>query len=265
MRIFFLLCLVPLWAASPTLAPAPVEPLQVLWIGNSYTAQTQAYLAGFVAADASVELEAGVATQGGWTLWDHYANRLRPSYDGNTRSLEQKLQEKTWDVVILQEQSTRPSQAWLGNPSELAAFKDGVLQLDAYVRQWAPNATLRYFQTWPRAQGAAYLQAYFGNEPLAMHKATRAAYGAAAAATMTLITPVGDAWMYSMDQNPALDLHKPDLSHPDVPGAYLTGAVFYAFLFEKSPQGSSFQANLSTTDSAWLQTVAYRTWIRLGS
>jgi hypothetical protein len=244
---------------SPDFA-TPATDLRVLMVGNSYTAGTWQAFQEFAAADAQVSLTLQVATRGGWTTLDHYQNRQSLAYQNGSYSLLDLLQLEAWDYVVIQEQSTRPSQAYLGNVVERNQFKRGMLNLDTVIKREAPTAEVVYFQSWPRNYGNSYLQSYFSNEPAQMHQATAAAYAQAAAATGADSVHVGTAWNYSMHQNPGLTLHKSDGSHPNAAGGYLAGAMFYAYLYDLNPVGNSFTAGLPAADVSWLQDLAYGAW-----
>ncbi len=237
---------------------------KVLMIGNSYTNGGWTAIQGFANADPAVTLQLEVAANGGWTTERHYDSRLQKSYDGGAKSLEDKLRQEPWDFVVIQEQSTRPSQAWIAPGVERTGFQYGMLHLDAYVRQEAPTATVMYFQTWPRDWGSSYLRIYFHSDPVEMQQATNGAYFRAAQATGSEIVPVGSAWAYSMVQRGGLQLHAGDGSHAGPAGKYLTGAIFYSFFFDKSPLASSFSAGLPAADEQWMLWLADQTWQRFG-
>merc|ERR1711936_1103745 len=74
--------------------------LKVLWIGNSYTYYNDLpkMVARVTKADG-IDLEYDSHTEGGWT-WEKHAH--------SQETLE-KIYSQKWDVVIMQEQSTRPA------------------------------------------------------------------------------------------------------------------------------------------------------------
>ena len=248
-------------AAAPTTAgSATAQHLNVLMIGNSYTNNSWSHFVDFAAADANTTLTLELATRGGWTTLDHYQNRQNTVYQGGSQSLLDLLNQEAWDYVVIQEQSTRPSQAYLGHIIERNQFERGMLNLDVVIKREAPTAEVVYFQTWPRNYNNSYLTTYFNNEPREMHRATSTAYARAATATGADIVHVGTAWNYSMYNNPGLTLHSGDGSHAGNAGGYLAGAMFFAYLYDQSPVGSSYTAGLSQADSDWLQSLADGAW-----
>jgi hypothetical protein len=194
------------------------------------------------------------------TLHWHWENRYLGVYQGE--SLVDKLTERPWDIVILQDLSTRASSAWIDLPEERTQFHDAIIGLNLLIGAHAPTAEVWFFQTWARAHGDSFLCTYFDNDPIAMHNATRNAYDYMARTIGARVFPLGEAWLYALSREDSeySFLHKPDLSHPSVAGSYLSGAVFYALAFDRSPAGSSYWVNLPADMIAWLQNVAHTIW-----
>jgi hypothetical protein len=180
----------------------------VLFIGNSFTQRND--LPGMVAALAASATPArrvetrrvianGVALK---THWERGAAR-------------EAIRPKPLHYVVLQEQSTLP----LKNRSKM----------HEYVRLFhgditAAGAKTVLYLTWARSHmferqdelSDAYLS--IGRE-----------LGA-------VVAPVGVAWQTAFRQDPALVLHDKDGSHPNPLGTYLAACVFYATLFNNSPE-----------------------------
>lgn len=240
-------------------APPPAH-LKVLMIGNSYTSQTYAMFQEFVRNDPNTRMTLSLATQAGWATVDHYASRMLTVYDGQTLSLIDKLRQEDWDVVIVQEQSTLPSEAYLDMPSARSRLQGGWNDLTALIQSEAPNALIRPYQTWPRDWNASYLQAYFQNDPVQMHLATSRVYDFIASVIGGEVNPVGAAFTWSMVQDSSVTLHNGDGSHPSPEGRYLGGATLYAFTFDRSPYQSGYSAGGDPATEAWLLQVADHIW-----
>lgn len=77
-----------------------------------------------------------------------------------------------------------------------------------------------------------------------------------------LALPVGLAFAESLKERPDLILHAPDKRHPSAAGSYLYGAMIYAALFHKSPEGFEFlggcEKPLKPADAKFLQQVAWK-------
>jgi hypothetical protein len=209
-------------------------PQRVLFVGNSYTyynggLDAQVYNLSR-AADSTQMLFTSRVAFGGYTLENHFNN-------AETRAA---IDTGRWDMVILQEQSTRP----IDDPPlmfQYAAQLDGVISLT--------HAETGFFMTWARAYDPAMI------EGLA------AAYDSIGHTLGDLVAPVGRAWQLSLQRNPLLTLHESDDSHPNVYGTYLAACVFYAALFQRSPVGIPYVNDPRITDGQrdFLQQIAWET------
>lgn len=182
--------------------------MRVLFIGNSYTYfnDLPGLLSRIAAADG-LEIVTESVVEGGMTLLGH----LR-SGDAVLR-----IRSGGWDVVVLQEQSTRP------------LYAPGLM--DAAVRELAGEIELIGART------ALYLPWARRDRP-DDQAALDAAYGQCAAAAGALVVPAGPCWQRALVEDPSLDLYEEDGSHPAPQGTYLVACVFYAALTGRSPEGT---------------------------
>lgn len=175
----------------------------------------------------------------GQTLQYHLANRA--GVIGNSK----------WDVVVLQEYSTKPlPKARGGDP---AVFQKGAKGIVDLVRNKAGKDTkIWLYQTWARPdqvwpKGAAYHGLKF---PLvAMVQDLRAAYAKVAKELgVTGVVPVGDAFLRAIDggladRNPytgigkgLINLWAKDNYHASKYGSYLSAVSFYARITGADPR-----------------------------
>jgi hypothetical protein len=70
------------------------------------------------------------------------------------------------------------------------------------------------------------------------------------------ISPVGIAWAEAWRQNPQVELWQADGIHPSPQGTYLAACVFYAVIFQESPEGLSYKSDLSKEQARRLQSIA---------
>jgi hypothetical protein len=63
------------------------------------------------------------------------------------------------------------------------------------------------------------------------------AYANVARALDAILAPVGLAWQQVQRRIPGLDLYHPDGRHANPIGSYLAACVFYAVVFNTSPEG----------------------------
>jgi type II secretory pathway pseudopilin PulG len=214
-------------------------PIKVLFLGNSYTMASN--LPQLVA-----DLAAAAGNNPALTHDTHLVGGASLESLWNDGTSVKKIRQGGWDFVVLQEQSMRPIQ------------DEG--DMDTYARLFcteirAVSAIPLFFMTWAR-QKAPTTQPLITNAYLRITRAEHAE-----------VAPVGMAWQSSLQQRPQLILHASDGSHPSPTGSYLAACVFYASIFDKSPQGlpSSLDTGQGTTvtlapaDAAFLQGVAWQT------
>lgn len=207
--------------------------LRVLFVGNSYTYFNnlpQALSAMAASAQPPLTLETGQSAFARYTLEGH-------SQDDRTLKA---IRTGGWDVVVLQEQSTRP----VLDPAQMHAF---ARKLDTEIRQ--TGARTLFFMTWARRDKPEMI------EGLAQ------AYEAIGAELGAVVAPVGLAWHRSLQERPRLALHEPDQSHPLPHGTYLTACVLYATLTGQNPQGLSNGGleQLTPDEAHFLQRIAWET------
>jgi len=211
---------------------------RVLFIGNSYTyvndlPNTFANLA----RAGGHKTEVGMSAQGGWMLSDHV----------KSSDTIAKINSEKWNFVVLQEQSEVP--AFQQSRSQEMYPAARVLVGD--TRQ--AGAVPIFLITWAYRDGLpqngmpnyASMQAQINN-----------GYLVTAQALNSPVAPVGVAWQAVRDQYPQINLWQADGSHPSEEGTYLAACVFYADIFQQSPEGLSYQAKLPTSTAQALQKVA---------
>jgi len=211
---------------------------RVLFIGNSYT-YVNDLPTTFVnlARAGGHQTEVGMSAQAGWMLADHVK-----SSDTIT-----KINSEKWNFVILQEQSEVPAFQQSRTQEMVPAARTLVSDIEAV------NAKPIFFNTWAYRDGLPAngmpdyesMQAQINNGYIIMSQAFNSP-----------VVPVGEAWQAVRNLYPQINLWQADGSHPTEEGTYLAACVFYADIFQQSPEGLSYQANLPTETSHDLQKVA---------
>ena len=226
------------------------QQIKVLFIGNSYTYFNDLpSIVSRLAADRKGNklLETAAITKGGATLKFHWEEGF---------ALE-KLKQERWDYVVLQEQSLLP----INNRDIMHTY---ARLFDAEIKR--AGAKTIFFLTWARQ-----------NRP-EMQQALTEAYFSIARELGAMVAPVGIAWQNALKENPKLVLHDRDQSHPNFAGSYLAASVFYALLYDRSPEGlaekgpkkepatsendlsnSPDAVNLTDADAAFIHRVAWKT------
>ena len=212
-------------------------PLQVLMIGNSYTAQVrQAMIQAKDATPKAMEIKA--ISPGGKTLEWHAQNE-------NTLSL---LRSQKWDVVVLQDQSQTPAYF----PGK---FKAGATALAKIAR--GQGARVVFYQTWGRRDGDKR-NAKIAPDYKTMQKMLTTNYNAVAKALDCEVAAVGEAWERIHDEHPDLfqRLYKKDGSHPGMAGAYLVACVMSRQFAGGMPNADKAPKGLSAEDVKILRWAA---------
>lgn len=219
---------------------------RILFIGNSYVASND--LPGVLdslCASGGKTIQTGSVAPGGFTFQQHSTN---------TATLN-TLNSQTWDYVILQEQSQRPS----FSPAQVSTevFPYAAL-LDSMVRASDSCAKTVFYMTWGRKFGDA------GNCPVyppictyaGMQQRLRDSYLQMAQTHQAILAPAGSAWHEAMLQDSTIELYISDQSHPNFAGTYLTAGVLYATLFREDPTLLNWNGSLSSAEAAFLRSVA---------
>lgn len=233
---------------SIPVAPTPLLPTptmsstaRVLFVGNSLTfANDLPEVFAELARSGGLEVEVDMSAQAGWTCSDHATSAV--TFD--------KIEQQDWDFVILQEQSTLPALADQREEQMVPAVR----LLDEKIREGGANTVL--FMTWGRRDG----QPGAGLGDFAeMQAHLQAGYTVVANELDIRVAPVGVAWQHALAQDPQLGLWQQDGLHPAQEGTYLSACVFYAVLFQQSPEGLTYRAGLSEERARFLQAIAAET------
>jgi hypothetical protein len=200
-----LLCAMAIGVAPPTLPSEP--PTRVLFVGNSFTfgndlPRMVVEMGG--AHDPPIHLEVDMVARDGMTLEHHW----------NEGEVARRLTAERWDVVVLQERSSRP----LVDPDRMAS---ATRQLAALARKRGVKVVL--FETWARA-GWPETQARLA-----------AVYQDVAKTAGATVAPVGTTWSRSMALHPATVLHADDGVHASPAGTRLAASVILDTLLRLLP------------------------------
>jgi hypothetical protein len=250
-------------------------PLQVLFIGNSYTSVNDlpSLVEALAEAAGGPKIETDQYLPGGYTFEQHARDQ---------KAIE-KIRGKKWDVVIVQEQSLQPilnreSMHKYARMLHEEISKQGAKTV--FYLTWArqdipqmqdgadPHASPGYARAMFRMTGARAtdFEAWREHHQAGLAGGLNGAYFDIADELKVAVAPVGPAWKKALAANPNLILHQPDKSHPDPTGSYLAACVFYATLFEKSPvglpgelkKGAQVLVRITPDEAATLQKIAWQ-------
>jgi hypothetical protein len=186
------------------------------------------------------EVEVDMVAQGGWTCADH----------ASSAATLDRIEQQNWDFVILQEQSSIPAIPEQRSEHMVPAVR----LLDNKIRESGASTVL--FMAWGRRDG---LPSAGYKDFSAMQAQVQAGYMSVADELDTMVAPVGVAWQNGIAQDSQVDLWQMDGLHPARAGTYLSACVFYAVIFQQSPEGLSYSAGLSQEQAWSLQAIAAET------
>ncbi len=209
------------------------SPDKILFVGNSFTFYNEGvdvHLQRLANASSNMNtIEVSSVTGPGWNLAKHYSN---PAFFNTLKS-------KNWDVVVLQGHSNEAIKQ-----QKKADFEKYSTLLNEDIRN--NGASTVFFMTW-----AYRFSPHMTNE-------LRDSYVNMANSLDSFVVPVGLAWRNALAERPFLLMYS-DLKHPTLLSTYLTACVFYAALFNRSPEGLPYFAQLKKQDALFLQRIAWET------
>ena len=237
-RLPALLCVLLLYLSAPAHLEAQSDtkpfsaPDSILFVGNSFTFYNNAiytHLRKFLMAEdpttrRSILLKS--MTISGAVLADHEGG------------LKQMLDLRPWHTIVLQGHSLEAV-----DPERTSGFTDALAEFAGLIRDRGARPVL--FMTWA-----------YADRPELTGKLDQAFSGLGEQMNMKVI-PVGLAFAQALNDIPGLELHVEDKIHPSLAGTYLAAAVFYAALYDKSPEHLEYDAGLDGATAQNLRQIAW--------
>jgi len=221
---------------------------KVLFIGNSYTyVNDLPSLVDSVANHAGNDIIKDQNTPGGYTLEGHATNSTTLS----------KISANTWDFVVIQEQSQRPSFPYSQVTADVYPYAK--ILCDS-IRSANACAIPLFYGTWGRRDGDPQWDSINTFEK--MNNRLYNAYEYMADANSGKLSPVGIGFRHVTDDASSpishTQLYAGDGSHPSLYGSYLAACIFYNMIFNASSVGNTYIPNgINTNEAQYLQNVAY--------
>lgn len=228
------------WANALSAAAPDVKsvdpPRNILFIGNSFTFYNNGLHTALRNLIDSADLGHGfpgnikIMTISGAKLADH-----APALKAIVNSVK-------WDVVVLQGHSLEAV-----DKNSIKSFQRAARAFDEVIDE--SGADTVFFMTWAREDYADF------TESLNLH------YTLIGNRTGSLVVPVGLAFARIKNEHADIDLIRSDGRHPTMAGTYLAACVFFAALYQKSPEGLVFPraTTLDESRATILQRGAWQT------
>lgn len=202
---------------------------KVLFIGNSFTFYSDVPdLTYKIATDLKCKINVDSVTKGAHTL-----EKFSDPTDEMGKIVYEKLENNQYDYVILQEQSSRPLNAY-------DKFYAGVSTLKDAINKYQKNCDIRLYETWGYAEEAA---AHKYDIPT-MEKELRKAYDNVATSLDLKVHYVGKAFTYIYENNKDINLYFTDNKHPSYTGAFLSALVHVGNIFKTDFTNLTFNGEL---------------------
>ncbi len=220
------------------------DELKVLFIGNSFTFYNDlpslfASVANSVGANVTVDSV---------TASSYNLSSFADETDTYGKQVAEKLASNQYDVIILQEQSTRPI-------NNYNLFLQGATTLKEKIDSTQADCDIYLYQTW------GYPDAVTGSGNFAdistMEAALRTAYENCVSAIGATVVYVGEAFTYVYNNYTSINLYNEDNSHPSYEGSYLAACVFAATITGCDPMSITYIGSLEQSVAEILQAVAY--------
>ena len=242
MRLIIITLLFPIFSFS--------QSYDILFIGNSYTYYNNLpEMLSNIANAFGDSVNYDQSTPGGTSLYAHSQNQTTLN----------KINQQSWDYVVLQDQSQRPS---LSPTYVAASVYPYASQLVTEIQSNNLCSEPLFYMTWGRKYGD---QSNCSTYPpvctyLGMQERLRDSYLTMGFDNEATVAPVGISFKNSIFQDSTIDLYSPDNSHPSIYGSYLAACTFYSTIFKKSSVSCSYRPNaISSSDALFLQQIASST------
>ena len=222
----------------------PQKTLKILFIGNSFTYYSDVpSLFRQISGGAGKAVNVESVTRGTWTL-----AKFADQNDEEGRKVHEKLNSADdYDVVVLQEHSTRPIDNYV-------SFVDGAKALQQKIVATQKSCKIYLYATWGYQSGADSR----GITIPKMEERLRTAYVNAASELGAKVCHVGKAFTKVYTDYPEINLYYEDNKHPSLSGAFLSACVHVATILGVDPRNSSFMGGLDAATATVLKNTAYQ-------
>jgi hypothetical protein len=222
------------------------DPLQILFIGNSYCVFNNLPLRVHEIAEASGQEDFRIDAE--------IINGLQLSHHSLRNETQAKIQEKDWDYIILQSSSM-----YIGYPEEFLgrSLYQEMLTINQQIKANCATTKVIYFMPWAYEDGMTWYDGMNDTSPEMQEKIGENALAFADTIGM-LVAPVGWAWgdVLEIKNYPLHYLHAVDMSHPSRKGSWLAAFVIYTTIFQEKGQIDPSLGDLSSDEAQLFTDIA---------
>lgn len=219
------------------------NPMNVLFIGNSYTHQnSMPTLFEKIAISKKIKINVEMSAKSGHTFKMHTE---RPE-------LFEKIKTKKWDYVIIQGFSRELMHDYTHIDTASIPYFNKIVD-SIYANN--PCTTILLYMTWGYKNGFAELE--YTDTYQKMTERVANGYKYLSNIYEIPMVPVGEAWRSVRENNPAINLYQSDDQHPTLSGSYLAACSFYSAIFKAEPI-NAFSSSLDLKEAEFLQRAAFK-------
>lgn len=209
--------------------------INVLFVGNSKTYTNELPTQFQKLAESlgnEVNAERTSNAWGGRTLNDFMEE------DGPSNDLKNKVKEKKWDFIVLQEQTDASLSS-----TQLTESASSIIQ---YVRENSNEDVIPIFAAW----------SVLGDFDEASYNKAIGNYEAAQAQNGGDVAYIARALIECHKQYPEITFFQDDNLHPTMEGTYLAACCIYGAIYETETKGAKFKAGISEEDGTHIQEIS---------
>lgn len=242
LRRFFKVLTAFFCGGAVTVQAQDVPPMNVLFIGNSFThMNSMPVMFEKLAISKNVKINVLMSAKSNHTFKMH----------SERADLYEDIDKAKWDYVILQGFSRELS---YGNEHIDTAVIPYFQKIVDTLYKNNPCVKLLLYMTWGYENGYAYMNEIGTYED--MSASIESGYRYLAEKYNLAIVPVGNVWKEIRKQYPDYGLYQKDEHHPTKIGSYVTASSFYSAIFRSSPEGG-YAAGIDDNVALSIQKTAY--------
>lgn len=220
-----------------------VNPMKILFIGNSYTHyNNMPELFEKLAKSKKIKINVLMNAKSNHTFKMHCQ---RPE-------MFEAIKAEKWDYIVLQGFSRELMyDKSIIDTATIPYFKRIVDSI--YSNHSCTNVLL--YMTWGYKNGFAYDNNVLTYDE--MSNDVHRGYNYLSELFQLSIVPIGEVWRTFRKNNPDIELYQEDGQHPNVTGSYLIASGFYSAIFKSNPFGG-YIPKIDTTTAIKIQNTAFR-------
>lgn len=242
LRRFFKVLMALFCGSAATAQVQAVNPVNVLFIGNSFTLMnSMPVMVQKLATSKNINANVVMSAKGNHTFKMH----------SERADMYADIKKATWDYVVLQGFSRELS---YGNEHIDTAVIPYFQKIVDTLRQNNPCVKILLYMTWGYENGYSYMNEIGTYEE--MSASIESGYRYLAEKYDFPIVPVGNVWMQVRKQHSDYGLYQPDEFHPTKIGSYIVASSFFSAIFRTSPVGG-YTAGVADKVALSIQKIAY--------